>query len=245
MTLKEGPTLPKGHQTWQMNEINKLIWPSASAGIGIMNKAAFDQTAKIAQQFEVISKAPSGRLPHRPRSEGRCEPEGAGRRRQRQGLQAADREADRSAASSDLRLGNRACRVRPVRFPYVRDGTRKEHLHVRADQGRPRDHRSRRLRRRRLHRGRAHHPDRRVARHAGRQDDRRDREVRPAWAASTRTRTSRCRGAARRRSTTSSRATPQPRSAARRRTSTSASRGRARASATRSRPGTRSARARR
>ena len=24
MTLKEGPTLPKGHQTWQMNEINKL-----------------------------------------------------------------------------------------------------------------------------------------------------------------------------------------------------------------------------
>ena len=23
-TLKQGPTLPKGHQTWQMNEINKL-----------------------------------------------------------------------------------------------------------------------------------------------------------------------------------------------------------------------------
>ena len=25
-----GRPCPKGHQTWQMNEINKLIWPSAS-----------------------------------------------------------------------------------------------------------------------------------------------------------------------------------------------------------------------
>jgi len=60
MTLKEGPTLPKGHQTWMMNEINKLVWPSAAGGIGIMNKVAFAQTAKIAQQFGVIAKAPSG-----------------------------------------------------------------------------------------------------------------------------------------------------------------------------------------
>ena len=60
MTLKEGPTLPAGHQTWMMNEMNKLIWPSASGGIGIMNKAAFAQTAKIAQQFGVIKKAPTG-----------------------------------------------------------------------------------------------------------------------------------------------------------------------------------------
>src|SRR5206468_4649405 len=36
-TLDYGPTLPKGHQTWMMNEINKLIWPN-SAGIGLMNK---------------------------------------------------------------------------------------------------------------------------------------------------------------------------------------------------------------
>src|ERR1035437_8204711 len=35
MTLKEGPTLPKGHQAWMMNELNKLIWPN-TAGIGIM-----------------------------------------------------------------------------------------------------------------------------------------------------------------------------------------------------------------
>jgi NitT/TauT family transport system substrate-binding protein len=60
MTLKEGPTLPKGHQTWMMNEINKLVWPSAASGIGVMNKAAFTQTAAIAKQFGVIKKAPKG-----------------------------------------------------------------------------------------------------------------------------------------------------------------------------------------
>ena len=43
-----------------MNEINKLVWPASSAGIGVMNKTAYNRTAQIAQQFEVISKAPSG-----------------------------------------------------------------------------------------------------------------------------------------------------------------------------------------
>jgi NitT/TauT family transport system substrate-binding protein len=57
--LAQGPTLLKGHQTWQMNEINALIWPS-SKGIGIMDKAAFDRTAKIAKQFKVIKNTPSG-----------------------------------------------------------------------------------------------------------------------------------------------------------------------------------------
>jgi NitT/TauT family transport system substrate-binding protein len=58
MTLKEGPTLPKGHQTWQMNEINKLIWPNPT-GIGIMNPADYARTARISLQFGVIKKAPS------------------------------------------------------------------------------------------------------------------------------------------------------------------------------------------
>jgi NitT/TauT family transport system substrate-binding protein len=58
-TLKAGPTLPKGHQTWMMNEINKLIWPNSS-GIGIMNTADFNRTASIAKQFGVIKKAPTG-----------------------------------------------------------------------------------------------------------------------------------------------------------------------------------------
>jgi NitT/TauT family transport system substrate-binding protein len=59
-TLKAGPTLPKGHQTWMMNEINKLIWPAGRAGIGVMNVAAYGRTAKISQQFGVIKKKPSG-----------------------------------------------------------------------------------------------------------------------------------------------------------------------------------------
>ena len=58
IVLKNGPTLGHGHQLWQMNEINKLIWP-APKGIGVMDKAAFARTAKIAQQFKVIKKAPS------------------------------------------------------------------------------------------------------------------------------------------------------------------------------------------
>jgi len=58
ITLQYGPTLPKGHQTWQMNEINKLIWPNAS-GVGIMNKADYTRTAAISKQFGVIKKAPT------------------------------------------------------------------------------------------------------------------------------------------------------------------------------------------
>jgi NitT/TauT family transport system substrate-binding protein len=58
MTLKEGPTLPAGHQAWMMNEINKLIWPSAS-GVGIMNKADYGRTASISKQFGVIKTAPT------------------------------------------------------------------------------------------------------------------------------------------------------------------------------------------
>jgi NitT/TauT family transport system substrate-binding protein len=56
--LDNGPTLGAGHQRWQLNEINALIWPSPG-GIGIMRKAAFAQTASIAKQFKVISKPAS------------------------------------------------------------------------------------------------------------------------------------------------------------------------------------------
>ncbi len=58
IVLSNGPTLGKGHQTWQMNEINALIWP-APKGIGVMDPAAYQRTARIAQEFKVISKAPS------------------------------------------------------------------------------------------------------------------------------------------------------------------------------------------
>ena len=56
--LEQGPALPRGHQTWMMNEINQLIWPS-TAGIGQMDPAQFDQTAAIAQQYGIIKSPPT------------------------------------------------------------------------------------------------------------------------------------------------------------------------------------------
>jgi NitT/TauT family transport system substrate-binding protein len=47
----------KGHQTWMMNEINKLIWPNAF-GVGHVPTRAVSQTASIAKTYGVIKKAP-------------------------------------------------------------------------------------------------------------------------------------------------------------------------------------------
>jgi NitT/TauT family transport system substrate-binding protein len=58
MVLKNGPALGRGHQTWQMNEVNKLIWP-APLGIGIMSSAAAKRTVSIALQGKLIQKRPS------------------------------------------------------------------------------------------------------------------------------------------------------------------------------------------
>jgi NitT/TauT family transport system substrate-binding protein len=55
--LDEGPTLGEGHQRWQMNEINKLIWPNES-GIGVMNEADYDTTAQIAQDYNIVKNDP-------------------------------------------------------------------------------------------------------------------------------------------------------------------------------------------
>ncbi|PJJ71720.1 NitT/TauT family transport system substrate-binding protein [Diaminobutyricimonas aerilata] len=43
-----GSTLPAGHQLWMTNEVNKLIWPSTSGGIGMIDEAAWEQTVSIA-----------------------------------------------------------------------------------------------------------------------------------------------------------------------------------------------------
>ncbi|HEY8627747.1 MAG TPA: ABC transporter substrate-binding protein [Gaiellaceae bacterium] len=59
IVLKNGPTLPGGHQTWQMNEINALIWPNGT-GIGTAPASAVAQTASIAQKYGVVKSAPSG-----------------------------------------------------------------------------------------------------------------------------------------------------------------------------------------
>jgi NitT/TauT family transport system substrate-binding protein len=55
IVLDNGPTLGEGHQKWQLNEINALIWPT-SQGIGVMDAAAFQRTADIAKQFKVVKK---------------------------------------------------------------------------------------------------------------------------------------------------------------------------------------------
>jgi len=55
IVLQNGPALPKGHQTWQTNEINALIWPN-KLGVGVMDPASFKNTARIAYKFKVIKK---------------------------------------------------------------------------------------------------------------------------------------------------------------------------------------------
>ena len=55
IVLKNGPALPKGHQRWQMNEVNALIWPN-KLGVGLMDPVEFKRTATIAKTYKVITK---------------------------------------------------------------------------------------------------------------------------------------------------------------------------------------------
>ena len=57
IVLAADAKLPKGHQTWQLNEINGLIWPSPD-GIGMMDKTAFDRTAQVALDGAIIKALP-------------------------------------------------------------------------------------------------------------------------------------------------------------------------------------------
>jgi NitT/TauT family transport system substrate-binding protein len=65
IVVAKGSKLGASHQLWQMNEINKLVWPSPN-GIGMVDKSAWDQTVKIAQSTKnadgdtVLTKAPEG-----------------------------------------------------------------------------------------------------------------------------------------------------------------------------------------
>ena len=58
IVLAAGPTLGKGHMTWQLNEINKLIWPSPTNGLGVMDKALWDQTIEVAVSTGNLKAAP-------------------------------------------------------------------------------------------------------------------------------------------------------------------------------------------
>ena len=57
IVLAAGPTLGRSHQTWQMNEINGLIWPSP-LGIGVMDGALWQQTVDVATSQGVIQGVP-------------------------------------------------------------------------------------------------------------------------------------------------------------------------------------------
>jgi NitT/TauT family transport system substrate-binding protein len=58
IVLANGPALPAGHQRWQMNEVNALIWPNR-LGIGVMDPVEFKRTATIAKTYKVIKKPAS------------------------------------------------------------------------------------------------------------------------------------------------------------------------------------------
>ena len=63
MVTDKNSILGLTHQKWQMNEINKLIWP-ATGGVGTIDTAAWDRTATLSQETKnleggtVLTKAP-------------------------------------------------------------------------------------------------------------------------------------------------------------------------------------------
>ncbi len=59
IVLENGPTLGEGHMRWQLNEINRLIWPSPEAGVGSMDEDLWAQTVAVALEGEVITAEPT------------------------------------------------------------------------------------------------------------------------------------------------------------------------------------------
>ena len=57
VVLDNGTTLGASHQTWQLNEINGLIWPSPG-GAGVIDTALWDQTIEIATSESVLAAPP-------------------------------------------------------------------------------------------------------------------------------------------------------------------------------------------
>ena len=49
IVVSKGSKLGASHQLWQMNEVNKLIWPAAG-GAGMIDSAAWERTATLAQE---------------------------------------------------------------------------------------------------------------------------------------------------------------------------------------------------
>ena len=53
IVLANGPALPRDFQTWQMNEVNKLLWPSTN-GLFNLTDDMYQQTADILYNYGVI-----------------------------------------------------------------------------------------------------------------------------------------------------------------------------------------------
>ena len=62
--LDNGPTLGEGHQRWQLNEINKLIWPN-ELGIGVMDPESWEVTKQIAVDFGIVENEPDAEATYR------------------------------------------------------------------------------------------------------------------------------------------------------------------------------------
>jgi NitT/TauT family transport system substrate-binding protein len=58
VVLDNAPALGRSHQTWQLNEINALIWPSPN-GVGLIDQALWDQTIDVATSEGILQSAPS------------------------------------------------------------------------------------------------------------------------------------------------------------------------------------------
>ncbi len=52
------PSLGESHQRWQMNEVNKLIWPSP-AGIGVMDEGLWRQTVEWMLEIGALGEEPA------------------------------------------------------------------------------------------------------------------------------------------------------------------------------------------
>lgn len=65
LVVAKGSKLGKSHQLWQMNEVNKLVWPAAN-GVGLINQDDWNRTVEQSLQTKnqtgdtVLKKAPEG-----------------------------------------------------------------------------------------------------------------------------------------------------------------------------------------
>ena len=57
IVLDNAPTLGQSHQTWQLNEISALIWPSP-LGVGVMDPDLWAQTVDVATSEGILASAP-------------------------------------------------------------------------------------------------------------------------------------------------------------------------------------------